>query len=69
MGIDELPHQTSPKGDLIGMFPPEKPKNTYKPKPYEQMSHPGERVQVDVRSVTCRRCLKRRLRSLASGIS
>ena len=35
----------------MGMFPAEKPKNTYKPKPYEQMTHPGERVQVDVKVV------------------
>ena len=33
----------------MGLFPAEKPKNTYKPKPYEQMAHPGERVQVDVK--------------------
>ena len=26
-------------------------KKEYKPKPYEQMSHPGERVQVDVKQV------------------
>ena len=32
----------------MGMFPPEKPKKTYKPKPYEQMTYPGQRVQVDV---------------------
>ena len=35
----------------IGMLPPEKSKKTYKPKPYEQMTHPGERVQVDVKVV------------------
>jgi len=28
-----------------------KPKNTYKPKPYEQMTYPGQRVQVDVKVV------------------
>lgn len=33
----------------MGLFPAEKPKNTYKPKPYEQMTYPGERVQVDVK--------------------
>ena len=33
------------------MFPDPKPKKTYKPKPYEQMTHPGERVQVDVKVV------------------
>ena len=35
----------------LGMFPDPKPKKTYKPKPYEQMTHPGERVQVDVKVV------------------
>ena len=35
----------------IGILPPEKSKKTYKPKPYEQMTHPGERVQVDVKVV------------------
>ena len=28
----------------MDLFPAEKPKNTYKPKPYEQMTHPGERI-------------------------
>jgi len=40
----------------MGLFPAEKPKNTYKPKPYEQMTHPGERVQVDVKVVP-RKCI------------
>ncbi len=40
----------------MGLFPPGKTKNTYKPKPYEQMTHPGERVQVDVKVVT-RKCI------------
>ena len=40
----------------IGLFPAEKPKKTYKPKPYEQMTHPGERVQVDVKVVP-RKCI------------
>ena len=35
----------------LGMFPNPKPKKAYKPKPYEQMTHPGERVQVDVKVV------------------
>lgn len=35
----------------LGMFPPAERKNTYKPKPYEQMSYPGQRVQVDVKVV------------------
>ena len=36
----------------LGMFPAEKPKKTvYNPKPYEQMTYPGQRVQVDVKVV------------------
>lgn len=35
----------------LGMFPPEKKKNPYKPKPYEQMDHPGQRIQIDVKVV------------------
>ena len=35
----------------LGLFPPSKKKNTYKPKPYEQMTYPGQRVQVDVKVV------------------
>ncbi len=35
----------------LGMFPPPKLQNPYKPKPYEQMTHPGERVQIDVKVV------------------
>ena len=34
-----------------GLFPAEKPKKKHKSKPYEQMTHPGERVQVDVKVV------------------
>ena len=40
----------------LGMFPAEKPKKSYQPKPYQQMTHPGERVQVDVKVVP-RRCI------------
>ena len=40
----------------LGLFPPAKKKNTYKPKPYEQMTYPGQRVQVDVKVVP-RRCI------------
>ena len=35
----------------LGMFPQPKPKKPYKPKPYEQMQYPGQRVQVDVKVV------------------
>ena len=35
----------------LGMFPASKPKKKYTPKPYQQMTYPGERVQVDVKYV------------------
>ena len=35
----------------LGMFPEPKPKKKYQPKPYEKMTYPGERVQVDVKVV------------------
>lgn len=38
------------------MFQQSKLKNTYTPKPYEQMTYPGQRVQVDVK-VVLRRCI------------
>ena len=40
----------------LGMFPPARKKQGYKPKPYQQMTHPGERVQVDVKVVP-RHCI------------
>lgn len=40
----------------MGMFPPEKKQNPYNPKPYEQMDHPGQRIQIDVKVVPLR-CL------------
>ena len=40
----------------MGLFPPKKTKMTYKPKPYEQMTCPGQRVQVDAKVVT-RKCI------------
>ena len=40
----------------LGMFPAEKARKTYQPKPYQQMTYPGERVQVDVKVVP-RRCI------------
>ena len=40
----------------LGMFPQEKKKKSYKPKPYQQMTYPGERIQVDVKVVP-RRCI------------
>ena len=40
----------------LEMFPQTQKKETYKPKAYEQMSYPGQRVQVDVKVVP-RRCI------------
>ena len=40
----------------LGMFPQERKKTAYTPKPYQQMTRPGERVQVDVKAVP-RRCI------------
>ena len=40
----------------LGLFPAKKPKNKYKSKPYEQMTYPGQRVQVDVKVVP-RKCI------------
>ena len=38
----------------LGLFPPAGKKEAYKPKPYEQMTYPGQRVQVDVKVVPLR---------------
>jgi len=40
----------------LGLFPEKKKKNSYKPKPYVQMTYPGERIQVDVKVVP-RKCI------------
>lgn len=40
----------------LGMFPAEPKKKVYQPKPYEQMTYPGQRVQIDVKVVP-RRCI------------
>ena len=40
----------------LGLFPEAEKKPAYKPKPYEQMTYPGQRVQVDVKVVP-RRCI------------
>ena len=34
-----------------GLISKEKPKKKYKPKPYEQMQYPGQRIQIDVKVV------------------
>lgn len=38
------------------MFPKPNPKKQYQPKPYEQMTHPSECIQIDVKVVP-RRCI------------
>ncbi len=40
----------------MGMFPDMEKKAAYRPKPYEQMQYPGQRIQVDVKVVP-RRCI------------
>ena len=40
----------------LGIFPVSKQKEAYKPKPYEQMTYPGQRVQIDVKVVP-RKCI------------
>ena len=68
LGMTELWHRLRERGyercpeslfrvmRRLGMFPQTKAKKKYKPKPYEPMSHPGERVQIDVKVVP-RRCI------------
>ena len=41
----------------LGLFPQAEKKPVYKPKPYEQMTYPGQRVQVDVKVPPPRRCM------------
>ncbi len=40
----------------LGLFPPGRKQKAYVPKPYQQMTYPGQRVQVDVKVVP-RRCI------------
>ena len=40
----------------MGLFPPKEKKSACKPKPYQQMTYPGQRIQVDVKVVP-RRCI------------
>ncbi|WP_294756546.1 DDE-type integrase/transposase/recombinase, partial [uncultured Flavonifractor sp.] len=40
----------------MGLFPSKEKKSAYKPKPYQQMTYPGQRIQVDVKVVP-RRCI------------
>ena len=68
LGIVELWHRLRQRGYTrrpeslfrvmrkLGLFSPVKKKEPYKPKPYEQMTYPGQRVQVDVKVVP-RKCM------------
>ncbi len=68
LGMTELWHRLKQRGYTrrpeslfrvmrrLGMFAPPKPQKPYTPKPYEQMTYPGQRVQVDVKVVP-RRCI------------
>ena len=68
LGLVELWHRLKQRGYTrrpeslfrvmckLGMFSQEKEKETYTPKPYQQMTRPGERIQVDVKVVP-RRCI------------
>lgn len=63
LGMTELWHRLKQRGYTrrpetlfrvmrrLGIFPQPEPKPHYKPKPYEQMTYPGQRVQVDVKVV------------------
>ena len=68
LGLTELWHRLKQRGYTrrpeslfrvmrkLDMFPQENKKKPYVPKPYEQMTYPCERVQVDVKVVP-RRCI------------
>ena len=68
MGMVELWHRLRQRGytrrpeslfrvmQKLGLFLAAEKKKMYKPKPYEQMTYPGQRVQVDVKVVP-RRCI------------
>lgn len=66
LGLVELWHRLKKRGYTrrveslyrvmrkLGMFPVMKKKKKYVPKPYQQMTYPGERVQIDVKVVPLR---------------
>ena len=68
LGMTELWHRLKKRGYTrrpeslfrvmrkLGMFPVVKPQKPYKPKPYEQITYSGQRVQVDVKVVP-RKCI------------
>ena len=55
-GLHPPPGEPVPGNEKLGLFPPKEKKPAYKPKPYEQMTYPGQRIQVDVKVVP-RRCI------------
>jgi transposase InsO family protein len=75
LGLMELWHRLCKRGytrrpeslyrvlKRLALLPPAAAKPTYKPKPYEQMTHPGERVQIDVKFVPLK-CLANKERKL-----
>ena len=68
LGMTELWHRLRQRGYTrrpetlfwvmrkMGMFPLPKPNNPYKPKPYQQMTRPDKRIQIDVKVVS-KRCI------------
>lgn len=68
LGMTELWHRMKKRGYTrrpeslfrvmrkMGMFPAPKKQTPYNPKPYEQMTYPGQRIQVDVKVVP-RKCI------------
>ena len=68
LGMGELWHRLRQRGYTrrpeslfrvmrkLGLFPSREKKAAYKPKPYQQMTYPGQRIQVDVKVVP-RRCI------------
>ena len=63
LGLPELWHRLKKRGYTrrpeslfrvmrkLGLISPPKPHTVYVPKPYEQMTYPGQRVQIDVKVV------------------
>ena len=74
LGLTELWHRLRKRGytrrveslyrvlKRLALLPQAPAKPTYKPKPYEQMTYPGERIQIDV-SLSLRAALQIRNRS------
>ena len=55
-GLHPPPGEPVPGHAKAGACSRRKRKNAYKPKPYQQMTYPGQRIQVDVKVVP-RRCI------------